>query len=120
MREEILFGLKNAMERGDSLEKAVQSYINAGYNPMEIRAAANMLSEGTVTDIMQGQAQQAKSQVQQPKQNFQAAQMTSQEIRPSESKQPGKRANKWIIIAIIILLIICAVAGATFIILKYM
>lgn len=44
MNNEIYYGLKNALERGDSLESAVQSFINAGYNPMEVRRAGKMLS----------------------------------------------------------------------------
>ena len=40
MREDIVRGLKNAIERGEPLEKAVQSFINAGYNPVEVKQAA--------------------------------------------------------------------------------
>jgi len=40
MREDILRGLKNAIERGEPLEKAVQSFISAGYNPVEVKQAA--------------------------------------------------------------------------------
>lgn len=44
--DEIVSGLKNATERGSSLEEAVQSFINAGYNPAEVRAAAEFLTSG--------------------------------------------------------------------------
>ncbi len=44
MIEEIAGGLKNALERGASLDQAVQSFINAGYNPVEVRQAAQSLS----------------------------------------------------------------------------
>ena len=40
MREDIVTGLKNAMQRGESLEKSMQSFINAGYNPIEVKQAA--------------------------------------------------------------------------------
>ena len=46
MREDIVAGLKNALEREIPLEKAVQSFINAGYNPVEVRQAAESLSDG--------------------------------------------------------------------------
>lgn len=46
MREDILRGLKNAIERGEPLEKAVQSFINAGYNPIEVKQAAQSLIGG--------------------------------------------------------------------------
>jgi hypothetical protein len=48
MNEEILAGLKNAMERGTSLEAAVDSFINAGYNPLEVKEAAQIITGNTV------------------------------------------------------------------------
>ena len=51
MKDEILAGLRNAMERGQSLETATQSFINAGYNPQEVREAARSLSGG-VSEII--------------------------------------------------------------------
>ena len=44
MREDIYGGLKNALEHGDSLEKAIRSFINAGYKESEVRETANMIS----------------------------------------------------------------------------
>ncbi len=44
MIEEIVGGLRNALERGVSLDKAVASFISAGYNPIEVRQAAQSLS----------------------------------------------------------------------------
>ena len=49
MNEEILAGIKNAIERGYSLEQAVQSFINAGYNAMEVRNIAETFSTGAST-----------------------------------------------------------------------
>jgi hypothetical protein len=37
---DIVGGLINALERGDSLEKAKRSFLNAGYRPEEVEAAA--------------------------------------------------------------------------------
>ncbi len=61
MRDEIWAGLKNAIERGANLDKAVQSFISAGYNPVDVREAANRLSEGA-TNIVNAQ----QPSVQQP------------------------------------------------------
>jgi len=44
MREDIIAGLKNAFERGESMEKAVQAFISAGYNQVEVEEAAKSLS----------------------------------------------------------------------------
>jgi len=51
MKDEIQAGLKNAIERGSTIEEAVQSFTNAGYNPVEVKEAANNISQG-VTDIV--------------------------------------------------------------------
>lgn len=48
---EIIGGLRNALERGESIQKAVQSFISAGYNPILVQEAANELSTG-VTSII--------------------------------------------------------------------
>lgn len=46
MKDEIISGLRSGMEHGSSLEQAVKSFINAGYNPQEVHAAAQMISSG--------------------------------------------------------------------------
>lgn len=51
MKEEIIGGLKNALDRGESIEKAVKSFVSAGYNPAEVRAAADMVSRGATSVI---------------------------------------------------------------------
>lgn len=51
MRDEITAGLKNALERGYSLEEGIQTFINAGYNPVEVKEAANMLTGGATSII---------------------------------------------------------------------
>lgn len=55
VNEEILGGIRNALERGSSLERAVQSFINAGYNPQEVQEAAAQMTYGA-SSIMQAQA----------------------------------------------------------------
>lgn len=37
-------GIKNALEKGDTLEKATQSFINGGYSIQEIEAAVKLLN----------------------------------------------------------------------------
>lgn len=48
MNEEIYLGLKNALDRGEDLETAASSYMNAGYNPTEVREAQDALSTPAV------------------------------------------------------------------------
>lgn len=77
MRDEIQAGLKNALERGSSLEDAIHSFISAGYNPVEVRAAANNISQGASTI----------SQPQKPLFGVKPAQQ--QPVQPSPSQQPS-------------------------------
>jgi hypothetical protein len=46
MNEEILAGLKNAKNHNFTLEQASQSFINAGYNPVEVKEAADFVLRG--------------------------------------------------------------------------
>ncbi|MBI2631778.1 hypothetical protein HYW75_02135 [Candidatus Pacearchaeota archaeon] len=46
MIDEIQSGLKNAIERGNSLDEAIKTFVNAGYNPVEVKEAANALGYG--------------------------------------------------------------------------
>src|SRR3989344_7866158 len=53
MSEEITAGLRNAIERGESLQKAMQSFINAGYNPADVKRSAEALNQGATSIINQ-------------------------------------------------------------------
>ena len=41
--QEISGGIKNALDRGEPLAKAKQTFINAGYTPQEVQAATQMI-----------------------------------------------------------------------------
>lgn len=43
-REDIVAGLKNALERGEPMQKAMASFINAGYTPAEVEEASKSAS----------------------------------------------------------------------------
>ena len=45
LNEEILGGLKSAIDRGESLQKAMMTFYNAGYKKEEIEEAARFLNE---------------------------------------------------------------------------
>ncbi len=51
MKEEIAAGIRNALERGSSVEEAIQSFINAGYNSDEVRQAADLVMHGATSII---------------------------------------------------------------------
>jgi len=49
MHDEISAGLKNALERGYSLEEAIKTFVNAGYNPVEVKEAATFITGGATS-----------------------------------------------------------------------
>jgi hypothetical protein len=51
MREDIAGGLRNALERGENLENAVRTFINAGYSEKEVRDAAEYAVSGTLASL---------------------------------------------------------------------
>ena len=93
-REELLSGFKNALERGESVEKAKQTFLNSGYKSTEVDEAAQAASSGVVTIAQPNQLQQpGQAMIQTPK----------------SSKK------KWIIIISIFLLVLILTLAGLFI-----
>jgi len=57
VNQEILWGLKSALERGQSLKKAMLSFYNAGYNKNEIEESAKYLTETGSVSVEQNSGQ---------------------------------------------------------------
>jgi len=49
VKDELKIGLKNALNRGESLQHAMQSFVNAGYNINEVNQAATEVQNGLGT-----------------------------------------------------------------------
>ncbi len=106
--ENISAGLKNAVERGFSLEAAVKSFINAGYSPAEVNEAASLVHGRVISNIPTTQSPQSiqtqQTQVKEPV--FQSL--------PSASPIPEKKKGKLtVIILIVVLIILLIVLGFT-------
>jgi len=50
-KEEVIGGLKNAIDRGQSLDAAIKSLTNSGYDPAEVTAAAQTLNSGVTASL---------------------------------------------------------------------
>ncbi len=94
-RQDILAGLKNALARGDSLEKAKQSFINAGYNAKDVEVAAQQLSTGSIN------LPQQTSQLQTPpqQQTTQQTQTTPQQKQTTTLQQTQQTTQQTPIIS---------------------
>ena len=51
VREDILSGLQNAIERGDSIEEAARSFVNSGYTKAEVQEAVSFLNKGAISQL---------------------------------------------------------------------
>jgi len=97
-KEEIAGGLKNALERGQSMEEAIYTFVSAGYNPNEVNEAVALINQGGISQIIQQAA---------------AAQATSPMGENSELPAPGAaetpvksdKKKKILVIALIVLLL---------------
>jgi len=107
VREDIVAGLKNAVERGYSLEQAKQSFISAGYSKEEVEEASNFIHGGSVLSVENKETGMLK---------------TTKTIQQPEIKKPEKEpfANKLkrnfkIVLLIIILMVLIALLIMTLI-----
>ncbi|MBU0957973.1 MAG: hypothetical protein KKF56_04150 [Nanoarchaeota archaeon] len=76
-RQDIMSGLQHSLERGEDLEKAKQSFLDAGYPIQDINDSANAISSGVV--------QNQTSQQTQPTSNTPLT-ITSQPTQQSQTK----------------------------------
>lgn len=106
MREDIVGGLRNALERGTSLEQAIRSFMNAGYREADVRDAAKLLEGGAITFSLQQPTRNASlspavpQRTQSFKQPMQVAMKSSFEVQ-----RPRQRPSMLIIVLSVVLLL---------------
>lgn len=66
--EEIVEGLRFAMNKGDSLMKAMMSFYNAGYSKVEVEEAARMLNQPSLQKVQTSPVVQSQAVPAQPAQ----------------------------------------------------
>ena len=138
MNEELQAGLKNALDRGENIEKAIRSFINAGYNANEVQEAASSLSEGalSVTVRKQDEIKDKNQSTDKPRERLavQSLPVSSPEIpsqspavpipqsqSPSQNKEAEEvkpKSNKFLWIGVISIALIMVAGIITYILLK--
>ena len=112
MNEEIIGGIKNALERGISLDKAAQSFINAGYNPKEVQEAVQVLGgvSAQITTIPLATPQPILSKSFSP---IQQNSVASGIVFPSTLPEQKSKTWRYVLIglAIVIVILIAALIG---------
>jgi len=126
MKEEIIGGLKNALDRNETIEKAMQTFINAGYSATEVREAASMVNP-SATGMLYGQpsiSSTSQSSVRQTAQASKPATLPKQQTTntPATASMPvtnvasptkQNKGRKTAIILAIVLIVLVLVLGAT-------
>ena len=94
--KELIGGIKNALERGENIEKAKQSFISAGYRPEEVTAA-----------IQKTPSRNPPTPTEKPKE------IPLSKIIPGTNKlaPPPKKKSKLILIIIIIISILILIGA---------
>lgn len=104
VREDIVAGLKGAIERGYPPEKAKESFISAGYNKEEVEESFNSLHSSSVSVPEETQMPKLAAAVQ-PKKTF----------WEEQKKEPKKiKSNFKMIILVTILAVLVGVLILTF------
>jgi len=104
MSDEIISGLRNALERGESIDRAARSFLNAGYNPNEVKESVNAITQGA-TDITIQPAPQHTTQIQNFPQNS-PQNVPVAPASPIEVVQKPKKKHTALIIALVSILLI--------------
>ena len=94
--QELIGGLKNALDRGETIDSAKQSFVNAGYAPTEIESAIQKMPQTT---------SQASKQIVAPTQN------NTSVVIPGEKKKLSKTFKIILAIVSVIILISATVLG---------
>ena len=133
MKDEILGGLKSAMSRGDSLQQAMQSFYNAGYDKKDIEEAARALhsqlhqeqikkTQETQEPLKQVGKSQESMGAQQPissktQKQVMQPQKTIQKVSDYDSvnqKEKNPRKKRIILIAFLLTILLVILAGIFF------
>ena len=88
--EDLAFALKNAIDRGESLEKATASLISAGYGQQEVGVAVQMVSQMISTQSKKISLSTAVAPVQQ----IQLTQRPQLQQNFSQLPKSGLKSNK--------------------------
>lgn len=95
MNEEILGGLKSALERGESLKRAMMTLFNAGYKREDIEEAAKLLVKPTIETQPEMPAVPQKEQVplQEPPQKISPPKQVPQKVSSYGQQIPAQQVS---------------------------
>lgn len=104
-REELITAIKNAIERGQSIQSAAASLISAGYTQVDVNEAAGEVN----LDVMQ----RVSKPTEQPTQNqSQFKPLPKMQTSQEQTGEKPKKAKVWLIVLLcIIFLVLLGIVG---------
>ena len=118
-KAELIGGIKNALEKGESLEKAKQSFLNAGYKKEEVEEAAREVAQHSApvpsptpaTTINQSPQQGHNQSIPQPPSQKPAQQVL---LKPSTQLPAEQQVSKKLMIILVIVSVLVLAGAAIF------
>ena len=92
VKEDLTVALKNALERGQSLEYAMQSLVTAGYSPEEVKESASYLNMGAANFSQKQSPKVETKSVQAPSKPVE--QKPQEQEKAPEKQQPQKETQQ--------------------------
>jgi len=96
MNDEIFGGLKSALDRGESLKRAMMTFYNAGYKKEEIEEAARALANTNLIKTAQPQSVQSSINSNQKSTTSQPTQSNTIQNSINPNSNPVARSNNQI------------------------
>lgn len=116
MRDDLVGGIKNALERGATLEEAIRSFINAGYREADIREAARQLETGVAAFTTASQPVSATTTAMQPVALRKPLPVARQppmqpQLKPATFEVRSQRQRPSLLIIGLVIVLVLSVAG---------
>ena len=107
VNEELVAGLRNGFERGESLEKSIQTLLSAGYSAQDVKEAADSINFGALAESSKQAIKSAPSPTketpvaittpQSPATVVPIAPATTPASTPTTEVKPKKKLPRWLI-----------------------
>lgn len=139
MKDEVSQGISNALERGETLESAIRSFVNAGYPESDVREAANVLTNSASMIVSKQQVTPEQIQTPSPAQSsvvpypisspqvkqFKEERVNDEQVhkiagmaipvfKPKEENKDGVSTGKVILLSVILFVLLIMLVASIF------
>jgi len=109
-RPDIMAGINQAVEKGESLEKAKQTFLDAGYSSQDVEDSVRAINSGVIPHFVNNTSNQQISPSAQPALQSSPSQSQQQVQIQTPSFQPAQESSGGRIFLIVLLIIILLIA----------